>query len=237
MSKHQKKIVVIGASGAIGSALCRNYANLSYQVYALSRNNPNHLSNWHSIDIEDENSIKKAAKVMVAHSPLQKLIVATGVLYMQGILPEKSFSEVSSKPMHKIYALNTIGPALVMKHFLPLMDQVNPSIFAILSDRVGSISDNQLGGWHSYRASKAALNMLIRNASIEMRETHKKLTIVGLHPGTVESKMSAPYKDYLPKNEVFSPEFASCQLIEVLNTLKPDNSGGIFSWNGEDIPY
>lgn len=237
MKRNQNKVIIVGASGAIGSALCKHYANLSYEVYALSRKKGDGLSNGGLIDIENEDSIKKASKSLLPHAPVQKLIIATGMLHSENILPEKSFLDISSKNMQKLYAVNAIGPALIIKHFLPLMDTKKPSVLAIISDSIGSIQMNQLGGWHSYRASKSALNMLIKNASIELSETHKKLIVVGLHPGIVASKLSSPYKDLLPKNEVFSPEFSSCQLIEVIKKLTPIDSGKTFTWNGKILPF
>ncbi len=237
MKQHQKKIIIVGASGALGSALCKHYGNLSYDVYALSRTKRDGLSHEFLIDIENEGSIQKASKALLSHAPVQKLIIATGMLHSKNILPEKSFWDLSSKNMQKLYAVNTMGPALIIKYFLPLMDAKKPSVIAVISDSIGSIQLNQLGGWHSYRASKSALNMLIKNASIELSSTHKKLIVVGLHPGVVKSNLSAPYNGLLPKNEVFSPEFSSCQLIEVIKKLTPSDSGKIITWNGRILPF
>ena len=138
--------------------------------------------------------------------------------------------------MEQAFRLNTIGPALIAKHVLPLLQRDRASIFAALSARVGSIGDNRLGGWHSYRASKAALNMLIRNFAIEMGRTHKQASIVGLHPGTVDTALSAPFQSGLPEGQLTQAEDAAQNLLSVLAGLSPEDSGKLFDWRGDEIP-
>lgn len=127
-------------------------------------------------------------------------------------------------------------PALVAKHFLPLLARDRKSVFAALSARVGSISDNQLGGWHAYRASKAALNMLLRTFAIELARRNPRAVCVGLHPGTVDTGLSAPFQANVPEGKLFTPDFAAARLLEVVDRLKPDDSGHVFAWDGQLIP-
>ena len=131
--------------------------------------------------------------------------------------------------------LNTVGPALIAKHVLPLMPREGRSVFAALSARVGSIGDNRLGGWHSYRASKAALNMLVRNFAIEMGRTHKKAAIVGLHPGTVDTELSEPFQKGLPEGQLTDAVEAARNLLRVLDGVSPEDSGEVFDWKGERV--
>lgn len=138
--------------------------------------------------------------------------------------------------MAQVLAVNTIGPALIAKHVLPLMPRNDRFVFAALSARVGSISDNGLGGWHSYRASKAALNMLLKNFALEMGRTHKKGVVVGLHPGTVDSQLSDPFQANLPQGQLTQPEDAADNLLQVLAKLGPEESGRVFDFKGEEIP-
>ena len=159
------------------------------------------------------------------------VIVATGLLHRNGKGPEKSLRELDPEWMLENYRINAVGPALIAKHFLPLMPRNQRTVFAVLSARVGSISDNRLGGWHSYRASKAALNMLIRNISIEWQRKNPQAIIVGLHPGTVETGLSAPFKGN-PATERFAPAKAAEQLLRVLDGLNPEQSGQLFGFDG-----
>ena len=184
------------------------------------------------VDIADENSIADAAQQLSQTGIAPDLIiVATGLLHREGEGPEKSLREVDPEWMLENYRINAVGPVLVAKHFLPLMPRDRRTVFAVLSARVGSISDNKLGGWHSYRASKAALNMLICNLSIEWQRKNAQAVIVGLHPGTVATGLSAPFKGN-PATERFAPAKAADQLLRVLDGLNPEQSGQLFGFDG-----
>ena len=137
----------------------------------------------------------------------------------------------------KVFSINTLGPALIARYFIPLMKKESASILGFLSARVGSISDNQLGGWYSYRASKAALNMIIKTLSIEVARNNKNAVIVGLHPGTVESNLSNPFQGNVPDGKLFSPEYSVTQMAEVINRLTPNDSGNCFAWDGQRIEF
>ncbi len=164
------------------------------------------------------------------------MFVATGMLHNEKTSPEKALSSLTADAMAQLFAVNAIGPAIVAKHFLPLLAKGRKSAFAALSARVGSIGDNRLGGWHSYRASKAALNMLIRTMSVELRRRNPDALIVGLHPGTVATPLSAPFQKGVVEGKLFTPDRSARAMITVLDSLSPDDSGGHFAWDGVRIP-
>jgi len=224
----ESSAVIIGARGGIGAALAnalekdKNYA----QILRL------HRESSPPLDILDEASIAAGATSLSAtHPPISLVIVATGLLHSEQKGPEKSLRELEPNWMIENFRINAVGPALVAKHFLPIMAKQGPICFAALSARVGSISDNRFGGWHSYRASKSALNMLIRNISIEWQRKNPQSVVVGLHPGTVETSLSAPFKGN-PAHERFTPSRAAGNMLSVLHGLKPEQSGQIFAYDG-----
>jgi NAD(P)-dependent dehydrogenase (short-subunit alcohol dehydrogenase family) len=188
-------------------------------------------------DLMDEASIAAAGASLEA--PPVLVIVATGVLHdsTSAIAPEKSWRAIDPAAMADVMATNTIGPALVAKHFLPLFPRDRRAVFAALSARVGSIGDNRLGGWHSYRASKAALNMLVVNFAIELARTHPQGIAIALHPGTVDSALSAPFQKNVPPEKLFPAEVSARYLLAVLDGLGPADSGGLFAWDGTRLPY
>lgn len=232
MSIVPKTIAVIGASGAMGSAFTKILSNRypHARLYPFSRNS------GYRIDYSNEDSIAAAARHASQDQALDLVIVANGILHDGSIMPEKSLRELSAEKFHRLFAVNTITPALIAKHFLPQLNRDNPSIFAALSARVGSISDNRLGGWYAYRCSKTALNMFIMNAAIETGRRNKQAVIVALHPGTVDSALSRPFQSNVPDGKLFSPEYAAQKLSEVLQNLTPDQSGKCFAWDGAEVP-
>ena len=166
---------------------------------------------------------------------LDMVIVATGILHEGEMMPEKSLKDLNAEKFHRLFEVNTIAPILIAKHFLPKLNRETRSIFAALSARVGSISDNHLGGWYSYRASKAALNMVIKNLAIEISRSNKKAIIVGLHPGTVDSNLSKPFQRNVPQRKLFKSEYSTQKLLEVLANLTSKQSGKCFAWDGKEI--
>lgn len=235
-----KTIAVIGASGAIGNAFTCALAgrDKDSRIYAFSRSGKvfaqaNVISG--KIDMADEASIEAAARQASEQAPLDMVIVATGILHQDTIMPEKSLKDIAADNFVRVFHANTLGPALVMKHFLPNLRRQHRGIFAVLSARVGSISDNRLGGWYAYRASKAALNMLIKNASIEMARFHKKMIIIGLHPGTVDSKLSQPFQTHVPPERLFTPASSVEKMLAVIDTLTPADSGKCVAYDGNEI--
>lgn len=231
---------VFGASGGIGQAVCAALvAGGAQVVHAGSRRGegPQGASiRPFAFDLTDEASIAAAAEAMRGDPP-EWVIVATGVLTLPGGTgPERTYKRLDPAVMAEVFALNTIGPALIAKHMLAIMPRGRAFTLAALSARVGSISDNRLGGWHSYRASKAALNMLIRNFALEMARTHAESVIVGLHPGTVDSALSQPFQSGLPDGQLATPQQAADNLLGVLARLTPEQSGRVFDFRGEEVP-
>ena len=226
-----QNIVIIGANGAIGNAftnlLLQKYPNAS--LFAFSRNGE------HNIDYSSEDSIAEAAELAAKEKSLDLVIVANGILHEETLIPEKSLRDLSAEKFHRVFEVNTITPALIAKYFLPKLNKEKLSVFSALSARVGSISDNQLGGWYAYRASKAALNMIIKNAAIEVGRRNKQAIIVGLHPGTVDSDLSKPFQGNVADGQLFTPEYSAEKLLSVLENLSVEQTGKCFAWDGKEI--
>lgn len=227
--------VVVGASGGIGAAfeaaLVEEGAFRAIHGFARSRKGPQHL------DLLDEASIAEAAGHIAKGPAPALIIVATGLLHREGLGPEKALADLDPAWLAEVHAVNAIGPALVAKHFLPLMPKGGRGVFAALSARVGSIGDNRLGGWHGYRASKAALNMLVRNLAIEERRRNPGAIVVALHPGTVDTALSRPFQGNVQPGRLFDPERAALQLLDVIEELKVPDSGKLLDYEGNEIPF
>jgi hypothetical protein len=224
--------VVFGATGGIGRALTtRLRAHPDFSIVSgYSR------SGTITLDLDVESSIEAAAAdVGSCGADVRLLIDATGVLEGQGCVAEKSWRQLDPAAMSRAFAVNAIGPALLMKHFLPLLPRRGKCVFATLSARVGSIGDNRLGGWYSYRASKAALNQIMRTAAIELRRSRPEAVCVALHPGTVDTPLSARFAK--PGLEVQSPDTAAKRIVTLLDTLTPASSGEFFDQRGRLIAW
>jgi NAD(P)-dependent dehydrogenase (short-subunit alcohol dehydrogenase family) len=215
------KTVIIGANGGIGGALADALAEEGATVRRVSRP---------ELDLLDEPSIAAAA---ASAGAAELIVVATGLLHDGGRGPEKAIHDLDPAWLAQQFAINTIGPALVAKHFLPIMPRTGRSVFAVLSARVGSISDNRLGGWYGYRASKAALNQLVRTLAVEDKRRNDRGIVVALHPGTVDTKLSQPFQQ--KGRDLFKPDRAAVQLLDVIDGLKPQDSGKLFGWDGVEI--
>lgn len=236
------RAVVVGASGGLGAAFMQALAadpGIAH-VDAFARGPVTAPAGvgLHRVDVTDEASIATAARALAEGAPLDLVIVATGVLHEQAALtPEKSWRHLDATALARSYAVNAIGPALVAKHLLPLLRRDHKAVFAALSARVGSIEDNRIGGWYGYRASKAALNQLLRTASIELGRRWPLAVCVGLHPGTVATGLSAPFQANVAEGKLFEPGFAAARLLDVLDRLGPHDTGGLFAWDGERVPF
>ena len=223
--------VVFGASGGIGGALTRALRDARHfeSVLAFSRQSAP------ALDLLDETSIARTAAVAAEAGALRLVIDATGFLHDARQAPEKSWRQIEADNLARAFALNAIGPALIMKHVLGLAPRDGKFVFATLSARVGSIGDNRLGGWYAYRASKAALNQITRTAAVELARRSPEAICVALHPGTVATGLSQPFTS--AGRDVHSPDQAAQHILSVINHLKPDATGGFFDWRGETIPW
>ena len=220
-----KKALVIGASGGIGSAISVELNARGYGVAGLSR-----ASN--GLDITDEKLV--AAALQSLSGPFDVVVVATGVLASANRVPEKSLSSIEAEQMADLFAANCIGPSLVLRHLSQVLDRERPPRIGVLSARVGSIGDNKIGGWHSYRASKAALNQFVRGAAIEFARTHKGSICVALHPGTVQTPFTA---NYAGRHKTVPAEKAASALVDVLLGLAPSQTGKFFDYSGKEVSW
>ncbi|MCU0901050.1 MAG: SDR family oxidoreductase [Cypionkella sp.] len=216
------RTLVIGSSGGIGAAVL---AAAGSGAVGLSRRGD-------GLDVTDEASIMRVLGGI--DGPFDRILVTTGALELNGAAPEKSLRGLNPAGMAAQFALNAMGPVLVLKHALRLLPRDRPARFAALSARVGSIGDNALGGWHSYRAAKAALNQLIHTAAIEIARSHPQAVVACLHPGTVATPLTAKYAGSHP---TVTPDAAARNLLHVLDGLTPAQSGGFFDWQGKPIPW
>ncbi len=220
-----KHALVIGASGGIGQAICDQLADRRVAVTRLSRRAD-------GLDVTNEDLVE--ASLAGLEGPYDLIFVATGALAAPGQAPEKSIVQFTENAMVQQIRVNAIGPMLVLKHGLRLLPRQRRSVFAALSARVGSIGDNAIGGWHSYRSSKAALNQLIHGAAIEMRRTHRHAIAVCLHPGTVATPFT---ENYAKRHKTVPAEVAASNLLKVIDRLQPSHSGLFLDYAGESIPW
>lgn len=222
------RALVIGASGALGTAFCEwlKQDPRCAGVRELGRNTVPEL------DLERPATIANAATELAAEAPYQLIIHAAGLLHRDRIKPEKSYSAIEAEALQAVFQVNTLGPALVLRHFLPLLDP--QGAMAMLSAKVGSIGDNRLGGWYAYRASKAALNMLIKTAAIELARTRPHSRLLSLHPGTVVSALSQPFRGVTSARPA---DVAADQLLSLIDQLTPADSGQFFAYDGERLPW
>ena len=256
---HPVHAVVCGATGGLGLAFVDQLLQQSsaggaggrplLSLFALARNatTSEGLSQRAAadarlrtvdVDLTDEARVEAAvARIAERTDTVHLVINCVGVLHGDTLTPEKRLTELSASALAHSYAVNAIGPVMLIKHVAPLLPTRSRSLVASLSARVGSIADNRLGGWYSYRAAKAAQNMLLRTAAIELRRRHPACVCVALHPGTVDTALSAPFQSNVPKERLFSTGRAAAQLLHVLGGLGPEESGGFFAWDGEPIPW
>ncbi len=237
-----KNIAIFGANGTIGQALIDklNTEHPSASIYTFSRQTTPDIilkqSVQHNIvDYTNEDSLKQAADSLPKTVTFDLIIVATGILHSDSVQPEKSYKQMDVQKFETLFAANTITPAMIAKHFIPKLNKSDIAVFAALSARIGSISDNKLGGWHAYRASKAALNMIIKNIAVETQLRSKQSIIVGLHPGTVDSPLSKPFQKNIPSKNLFEPKTSADYLYNVIKQLNPEDSGKCFAWDGSII--
>ncbi len=223
--------VVFGAGGGIGAALIERLKSEGRFDEVLSfgrRTQP-------PMDLTLEASLAAAVTYAAQRGDIRLAIDATGFLHDAQQKPEKSWSQLDAVQLARAFALNAIGPALLMKHLLPALPRSGRAVFATLSARVGSIGDNRLGGWYAYRASKAALNQLVRTAAVELKRRSPEALCIALHPGTVATPLSAPFAAV--GLTIHTPAEAAAHLLGVIDSLGVEASGGFFDWRGEAVPW
>ncbi|MFC6686814.1 SDR family NAD(P)-dependent oxidoreductase [Jhaorihella thermophila] len=218
------RALVIGASGGIGDALAEEFTRRGHAVTGLSRRAD-------GLDVTDPASVERVLGGV--EGPFARVVVAIGILAPAGRRPEKSLAEIDAKAMAEVMAVNAIGPALILRHLPRLLPREAPAVAAVLTARVGSIGDNRLGGWFSYRASKAAANQIVHTAAIELARTHAKAALVALHPGTVDTPFTAAYRGH----QKLDPAEAARRLADVMEGLTPAQTGGFFDHRGEAVPW
>ncbi len=216
---------LIVGTGGIGTALAAALAG-SRRVTAVGRST--------GLDVLDERAL--AALAASLDPPLSLVIVTTGLLHDAYQQPEKSIRDLDRDRLVRSFSVNAIAPALIAKHILPVMPRHERIVFAVLGARVGSIADNRTGGWHGYRASKAALVQLVRTIAIETARTRPKAIVVTLHPGTVDTAMSKPFQRGVVPEKLFTPGVSARHLLAIVDRLTPADTGGHFAWDGAAIP-
>ncbi|MEO1657811.1 MAG: SDR family NAD(P)-dependent oxidoreductase [Pseudomonadota bacterium] len=234
------RAVVWGGSGGIGRAFIDHLAgdDLVGEVVAVSRRAVDAGGKVRAIgyDPSDEASVADAAEAASDGKPVHLVLVATGTLHGTTYQPEKALRQLDPGAFLEVMRINALLPALIAKASVAHLDK-DRSVFAALSARVGSISDNGLGGWHSYRASKAALNMLLRNIAIETARRNKGAVIVGVHPGTVDTSLSEPFQGNVPESKLFTPNRSAGEMLRVVDGLTPNATGHCFDYAGKMIPF
>ncbi|PJE78745.1 C-factor [invertebrate metagenome] len=232
----RKKALIFGTNGGIGQTLVKKMG-ADYDVFSITRYCPvsdkqNILSDY------SEASLKAISDSLNQQGvSFSRIINATGLLHDGDIWPEKRLDDLSRRALIQYFEVNSVIPALLLQYFSPLLDRHDSSVFALLSAKVGSISDNRLGGWYGYRMSKAALNMLVKTASIELKRTQKQQTVVAIHPGTTESVLSEPFSKRIKPEKLYSPEQTANRLIKVMDNVSPDQTGLFLNWDSSVIPW
>tara|TARA_R110002049_G_scaffold44333_3_gene129883 strand:- start:130961 stop:131626 length:666 start_codon:yes stop_codon:yes gene_type:complete len=219
------RILIIGATGGIGAALTAAYGARGDDVVTLSRSAD-------GLDLTDDVSVRRLLGMLTG--PFDAIIIATGALEIAGAVPEKTIRDVTRQAMLDQFALNAVGPALVLSHAAGLLPRTGRCVFAVLSARVGSIGDNRIGGWISYRAAKAAVNQIVHTAAIELSRSHPQSICVALHPGTVQTPFT---EKYLGRHPSVPAAEAAENLIGVMDGLTAADSGGFFDWAGKAVVW
>ncbi|MDH5937376.1 SDR family oxidoreductase [Vibrio splendidus] len=238
-------ILVVGGSGSIGFAVVKHLLSelsrfdfLDVQVDATYHSQQPELENsrlsWHKVDATNEADIEQLSKQF---EKLDWLINCVGMLHTPELGPEKNLSSIDPEFFLKNISVNTLPSLLLAKHFTPVLRTSDNPKFAVVSAKVGSISDNRLGGWYSYRSSKAALNMFIKTMSIEWQRTIKKGTVLALHPGTTDTALSKPFQTNVPEGKLFESSYVAHQLVDIIRTATPDNSGHFYAYDGEQLSW
>lgn len=236
------RAAVFGGGGGIGSALVARLADdprcsVVWSGAREAARSEGRVKRF-AFDLEDDASLERAAQALIADGEAPDLvIVATGLLHAEALRPEKTITGLRRDALMRAFSINTVGPSLIAGALAARMPRDRKSVFAVLSARVSSISDNRLGGWHGYRASKAALNMMVRNLALEMAMRRPRAVCLALHPGTVDTPLSRPFQGGVAEGRLFTPDFAAERLLSVIDSSSPDESGKLLAWDGAVIPF
>jgi NAD(P)-dependent dehydrogenase (short-subunit alcohol dehydrogenase family) len=251
-NKMNHNILIIGASQGIGLGFVKALVNnpQTNKIYATYRHNltdnlinltqkyPQNKLTYLPVDVTNENDIINLVNYLSSEvNKLHLVINCVGILHEENLQPEKSLKSINPDNLLRYFQVNSIASVLLAKHLTPLFKHQESSIFAAISAKVGSIGDNYLGGWYGYRASKTALNMLMKNIAIEYARISPKTIVVTLHPGTTDTRLSAPFQRNVPPEKLFSVERCVTQLLTVINSLTREDSGKFFSWDGSQLPW
>lgn len=247
-----QNVLIVGASRGIGLGFVKQllnspnikhlYAtyrqpNSAQKLLTLQQQHPDKLTCL-AVDVTDENQIINALNQIKNQTPKLHLVInCVGILHEGNLQPEKSLKHINSDNLIRYFQVNAIASALIAKHLLPLFKHQDKAIFAAISAKVGSIEDNRLGGWYGYRASKAALNMLLKNIAIEYSRMRKNVIVVALHPGTTDTDLSLPFQQNVPSEKLFSVERCTSQLLTIINNLTRADHGKFLAWDGSYLPW
>lgn len=236
-------MVVFGAAGGLGLALTAELhaAYPDQQIIAVSRETvENRVTGVNYVTLGDYNETTIAdwaAQFKESSESLEGVISTIGMLHDDETFPEKQLADIDADDLSKLFHVNAVIPLIILKHCQALFERKRPAFFVQLSAKVGSIEDNYLGGWYSYRASKSALNMLLKTASIELKRSHKKLVVAAIHPGTTDTRLSQPFQKRVPEDKLYSPQQSAQRIIKVIKNLEAEQSGSLFHWDGSRLPY
>lgn len=234
------RIAVVGGSGGIGQALVEKLvrSNVLEVLHATYRRNRPEIQSgevvWEQVDLADESSVADWSRTV---GELDWLINAAGVLHTGNHRPEKSIAELCPEFFMHNLTVNALASLMLARHLRDKFDHGRLAAFAVISARVGSIEDNRLGGWYSYRASKAALNMGLKTLALEWKRTLPNVSVVALHPGTTDTRLSAPFQRNVPKDKLFSADYTAGRLIQILRQISPNDTGKFMSYSGESLPW
>lgn len=232
--------IVVGAGSKIAQALIDKLVkeDTCQHILAISRGQTFSDSKITSINTQyDEASIEQACSQISLSAPVGKVFICQGILHQDELQPERKLESISSDNMLKVYEANTVTPSLWLKYLTSHLKSNEPCKVALFSARIGSISDNQLGGWYSYRASKAALNMMVKTFSVELARRAKNVKLLAFHPGTTDTPLSEPFQRSVPEGKLFTPEFVASQLLSLLDTLEMDGKASYMDWNHQSITW
>ena len=237
--------LVVGAGGGIGSAIVAELVrDGAYpQIHAVSRapDPPASIAQehvvWHQCDHGDEDIAAIVDDIRERGAQLQRVVICIGMLHRGELQPEKALEQVRRETLQEVLETNTVLPTLWLSALTPLWRESRQAAVAVLSARIGSITDNRLGGWYSYRASKAALNMVLKTAAIELARRNPQVKLLAFHPGTTDTALSAPFQSRVPPEKLFSPAFVARRLLAIMDAAEPDGELSFLDWAGEPVPW